>query len=269
MNTIPPFPETSLERIAKILGDTSGGLTGTEIGRTLLRCSIPDVSPDFTKWQRLYNALASHQNKARSGNHVVAFIHKAINPVLYTEMPDVFRRYREALIPVLSFSSLSINENGRVVRTTRASNLDDALSRANKIKSELERRDVHPEVLKYCKEELMRESSFHAVLEAMKGISERLRVMSGSGHDGAELVQEMFSLGKLDKPEYAINPLSDDSFKSEQKGFVNLLIGMFGMFRNPTAHSPRTKWSMPDSDALDILSIISLVHRKIDNAKKY
>jgi len=26
---------------------------------------------------------------------------------------------------------------------------------------------------------------------------------------------------------------------------------------------------MPDSDALDILSIISLVHRKIDNAKKY
>ncbi len=86
------------------------------------------------------------------------------------------------------------------------------------------------------------------------------------GPEGADLGNEMFTLGKALSPMFAINALSNDSEKSEQKGFVNLLVGMFGMFRNPTAHALRLSWQMTEADALDMLTSMSLVHRKLDKA---
>jgi uncharacterized protein (TIGR02391 family) len=54
---------------------------------------------------------------------------------------------------------------------------------------------------------------------------------------------------------------------SEQRGFANLVKGAFGMFRNPTAHAPRIHWSMGKADAEDLLSLVSLIHRRIDAAR--
>lgn len=57
-----------------------------------------------------------------------------------------------------------------------------------------------------------------------------------------------------------------ESQESEQKSFMNLLKGVFGTFRNTTAHAPKITWTINEQDALDILSMISLIHRKLDNA---
>ncbi len=62
----------------------------------------------------------------------------------------------------------------------------------------------------------------------------------------------------------AINPLKTDSERSEQKGFVNLLRGTFGMFRNTTAHEARINWPIAKDDAEDLLSLLSLIHRRLD-----
>ena len=64
----------------------------------------------------------------------------------------------------------------------------------------------------------------------------------------------------------AINPLRTDSERSEQKGFANLVRGAFGMFRNTTAHEARIHWTMSKSDAEDLLSLVSLIHRRLDGA---
>ena len=48
--------------------------------------------------------------------------------------------------------------------------------------------------------------------------------------------------------------------------FANLLKGLFGAFRNPTAHGARNIWPMPEDDALDLFSLASYVHRRIDRA---
>src|SRR3546814_18882655 len=47
-----------------------------------------------------------------------------------------------------------------------------------------------------------------------------------------------------DLPVLALGPLTTESEKSEQKGFANLLIGLFGAVRNPLAHAPKTNWPM-------------------------
>jgi hypothetical protein len=57
MAAIPKFDEPNLQALSDILGDSSTGLTGSEIGRFLRECGFPDPIPEMTKRHRLYAAL--------------------------------------------------------------------------------------------------------------------------------------------------------------------------------------------------------------------
>lgn len=265
MERIPPFSAEHLQAACKVLGDTDRGLTGSEIGYLLGDVKVADVGPAMTKWKRLFNALAAAQNTHQVGNHLIMFINRAMNPVSYARDHQTFEWRRDELNVVLAFSGFYIREDGRVIHSTRESTLTGARARAGRMWAALEQRNVHADVLKYCRAEFIQENYFHAVLEAVKGVAERIRVLSGLVSDGAELVNAAFG---LKAPILAINPLVTDSEQSEHKGFAQLLIGLFGMVRNPTAHAPKITWPMPEEDALDILTLISLVHRKLDCARR-
>lgn len=241
------------------------GLTGSEIGYILSDCRLEDVSPGMTKWKRLFNALAEAQNKHQVGNHLIMFVNRALDPVKYARDREAFEWRRSEINVVLSFSGFSIREDGKVIKTPVERTLKGARARAGALRSTLEDRGAHPEVFKYCKAELLDENYFHAVLEAIKGVGERIRNMSGLGADGAELVNTAFS---VKSPILALNPLNTETELSEQKGFSNILVGLFGAVRNPTAHAPKLIWEMTEQDALDIFSLISFVHRKLDKAIK-
>jgi uncharacterized protein (TIGR02391 family) len=132
----------------------------------------------------------------------------------------------------------------------------------------LSSRSVHEDVLRFCKAELLDENYFHAVFEAMKSIAAKIRDLSGLQLDGADLVQQAFGQSHAG-PVLAINPLVTETEKGEQRGFANLLIGLFGTIRNPLAHNPRVEWEMSEQDALDILTMASLIHRKLDTVHRY
>jgi len=269
MIRIPTFDSQQLTAIAKVLGDTVNGLTGPEIGHLLSECKIRDVSPDMTKWKRLFNAFAGWQNEKQLGNCVVMFINRAMNPVQYTNKVEVFASRRDALNVVLAFVGMSVGEDGRVRNVSVAQNLDEAMLRARRLHSALVSRKVHDDVLKFCKAELLEENYFHAVFEAMKSIAAKIRDMSGMRSDGADLVQGAFGLGNTRSPILAINNLATETDEGEQRGFANLLVGLFGTIRNPLAHNPKIEWDMSEQDALDILTTFSLVHRKLDQAYRY
>lgn len=268
MERVEPFDAQHLTSIAKILADTAEGLTGTQIRELLRDSKIPDVSPAETKWKRLFNAFASLQNSRQFGNHVVLFIMKAMNPVQYTSAPHVFARRRDQLNAVLAFSGMSLGDDGGIRWSACASNLDEALARANRLHSALVTRAVHADVLRFCRAELMEENYFHAVFEAAKSVAAKIRELSGLTGDGADLVTRAFAFRKDDLPILAINPLSTETDQGEQRGFANLLVGLFGTIRNPTAHNPKIEWPMSEQDALDILTMMSLVHRKLDLARR-
>lgn len=153
--------------------------------------------------------------------------------------------------------------------STKANNLDEALKRARRLHAALIAWNVHQDVLEFCKAELLQENYFHAVFEAVKSISAKIRKASDLTTDGGELVQQAFSSGKAYYPLLAMNELKTETEKGEQRGFVNLLIGIFGTIRNPLAHNPKIEWDTTEQDTLDILTVISLVHRKLDKAYRY
>lgn len=259
----PVLTPGQIEQIAKVLGDTETGLTGSEIGLLLAQARVKDVSPRITKWKRLNAALSRRHSMDGDSDRTLAFIRHALDPARYVGDKKRFEDRRAGVNSVLAFVGLEYGKDGKFHSVSAVSTLDQAEERANELRKKLRRRDVHPDILKFCKAELLTDNYFHAVLEATKSVASKIRSRAGLDLDGGALVDA--ALGGS-APRLQINALSSESERSEQKGFVNLVKGLFGTFRNPTAHAPRIEWNMSEEDALDLLSTASYVHRRIDGA---
>ncbi len=251
-----------LERISKILGDTSNGLTGSEISYFLQQCEIYDVTPKMTKWKRLYNAFASVQNTNRCSNKILKFVQTVLNPVRFTDN-QMFEIKRKSINECLSYVGYELQLNGRFREVTAASTICEAQQRANDLLANLQMRNAHKEIFKYCTSELVDKNYFHAVFEACKGLFARIRQLSLVNTDGIKLVEYVFN-----HPVLVINSYKTKQDKDEQKGFEAILEGLCNMFRNPEAHQPKIEWPVSEQDALEILSLISYCHRRLDNTRR-
>ena len=268
MSTIPEFELSVLERLCDVLADTSTGLTGSQIGKLLGQLGIDDPLPGMTKRVRLFEALKQRQQRDHCGNLVVALIHEAMKPVRHTGSAGWFEAKREELNKALAFGGYELGEDGRLRTRTAAKTLTEAEQRANRLRAALERRGVHGDVLRFCRAELLQDNYFHAVLEATKSVADKIRARTGLTGDGAELADDALALGKAGMPFLAFNTLRTESEQMEQKGLLNLMKGLFGTFRNPTAHAPKISWNMTEQDALDLLTMSSFLHRRLDSAAR-
>ena len=264
MPTISSFSEQQLEAICDVLGDTNTGLTGSEIGRILAQCGIEDLDPSLTKRHRLYNALKQRQQRDHCANNVIAFVRAAMSPVRYTGKQEQFTFLKERLNPVLLFTGHQLGDDGNLRVVTAAKTVGEAEQRAGHLRAELLRRNVHPDVLRFCKAELLQDNYFHAVLEATKSVADKIRHKTGLTSDGSKLVDEAFGL--KNGPKLAFNTLQTDSERSEHNGLAMIMRGLFSTFRNPTAHAPKITWAISEQDALDLLTMVSFIHRQLDQA---
>ncbi len=186
-----------------------------------------------------------------------------MDPAQHAGFSNRFDDLRSRLNSVLAFMGYALGEDGKVRLRDEARTITEAENRAARLSHEMSRRGVHPDVLRFCKAELLQDNYFHAVFEATKSVAEKIRAKSHLTSDGAELAQVAFG---GTSPLLAINTLRSDTEKSEQRGFLNLLIGMFGVFRNTAAHAPRIMWPVSEQDAQDLLSLTSYLHRRLDGA---
>ena len=255
----------TLESICIVLG---GQNTGTQIGYYLEQTRLLDTDPSITKWKRLYNAFVNYQNKNQESNKILIFIQKTLSPVRYADNHELFEEYRIDINKRLLFIGLELLDNGKFRKVTEAKTIPEAQQRADNLKSKLKDRQVHPDVLLFCKAELLQDNYFHAVFESTKSVADKIREKSELTMDGSDLVDKAFGLGQTKTPKLAFNSLLTESEESEHKGFMHLVKGLFGMFRNTTAHSPKIKWTINEQDALDSLTLASMLHRKLDKCVK-
>ncbi len=284
----PRFGPVRSTRVAAILGETDGGLTNDEIGRLLATTRIPDPRTRaeqaipavqaglayvrISKVERLRQAFGGHQQRTGTGSALVGFVHAAMNPQRYVESPGLFASRRDRLNEVLVFEGLELRDDGRLYRRAEtARNLTEAAQMAGALSVELKRRDTHPNVLAYCTAEVLARDNFHACLEATKGIFDRLRRELGVLSDGAELVDEVFGF-RSSSPRLVLFELVSDSGRAEQAGFMNLIKGLYSMFRSPMAHQARatrdTVRPISDTELLEVFTTLSMVHRRLDNCSR-
>lgn len=263
--SLEAFTESELNNVARVLDQAA---THNELTYIFRDCGLREAESPASgspKWRRIVTTLAHRQASDLCGNNVGAFIQACMNPCRFTGRPTEYRELLQRLNEVIAFAGIQIGEDGKLVRVAQARNLSEAASRAGSLRKMLQDRQVHPDVLVFCREELLHDNYFHAVFEASKSLADKVRTLSGMKLDGVQLVDAVFS---IENPVLAINSLRSPTEQSEQKGFAMLLKGVFGTFRNVIAHAPRVSWRIDEQDALDLLTMASYLHRRLDRAVK-
>ena len=280
-----PYSPATIIAVASILGETDSGLTNKEIEKLLHSCGIRDprlaaeqrdpmvrkglAYVSMSKRERIEQALIRNQSTTQTGNALLAFLRAAMEPQRYVDEPQLFQERQHRLSETLAFVGLRITDKGKVARAQRATTLTEAAQLAGRLKYELGRRATHADVLRYCTEEVLAKNTFHAALEAVKGVGDRLRTMTGLTEDGAELARQALACGQGQQL-VAINPLQTPSEKSEQTGLMNVIIGVFSMYRNPIAHDAKivrqTTRPITEDELLEMFTTLSMIHHKLDAA---
>jgi uncharacterized protein (TIGR02391 family) len=254
------FSGETIEMVCKAL---AVAVAGQQIPNLIAHLKPANDVDSATKWKRLHNAVVGAQNRQRDGRPLVWLVTQVMQPVRFATA-DSFEETRGTVNERLLLSGLEVRDDGKVRRVTRANTLDEAKRRASDLRSNLERRAVHPDVLRFCQAELLQENYFHAVLEASKSVADKLRSRTGLTGDGAELVDR--ACGMKGGPVVAFNSLQTEWEQSEQSGLAMLMKGLFSCFRNVTAHAPKLLWATSKQEALDMLTLASMLHRRLDGA---
>ena len=286
--TTQPFTPSALDQIADYL--VSDRDTHNVLNRKFAELGIiepnPEPSPkeasykamglqpgvDYYVWgpskrDRLRHALNFQLN--RSGNKGVLQLIKTLNePVVYSMNPEGFREFTDGINRILRFYGVEYRDDGEFHHVDPTRTLSESERRAAALANKMASRRIHHEVRKYCDAEYTRENYFHAVVEAYKGLAERIREQTGYTSDGLELMKKSFERPPPKQggyPALAFNSLTTVTEKNEHDGFLDFLSGCTRFFRNPMSHTPKVKWHRDVDDAVDCLTLISLLHFILDD----
>lgn len=259
--SFPILSRDELEGVSRALADTEFGFTGIQLGQMIQQYGFVDTDPNMTKYKRLFNSFTERINREHSYNSIYFFIQKSMDPAIEIREPEKYRRRMYEVNKILMLKGIEINDAGQFVKTIKAETASEVERRTRDLRKKLLGYGVHSKILECCREELLDEDYFHAVQEAAKSICERLRQMSGLSMDGTELIQTVMS---IKKPYIALNSLRTETEKNLQNGLKELMLSIIHMVRNVTAHELRIRWDINESDAAEILSLISYVHKCLD-----
>ncbi len=255
---LPMFGLGHLTALSKVLGNL---MKGSEITKLLEHCRIQDNSGESTKWPRLEYAFIERQDKDRSPNAIFGFIQEALQPVRFIDRVDEYENYLTQVNQILMMVGVELRRDGQLQHVSRAETIDEVTKRTKNLRFHLIQNGVHPQVLMYCREELLQENYFHAVFEATKGLADRVREITGLIEDGSKLFDKAFS---LKNPWLAFNRLSNETEKNQQNGLKEMLKGITYLVRNTTAHEVKIRWVIEEKAAIEILRTISFLHGYLD-----
>ena len=124
-------------------------------------------------------------------------------------------------------------------------------------------RRFHSEVVRHSQRLFVQGNYFHAVFEASKSYNKLVREKAKSIKNGESL---MLTVWGCDKGVLKITQCETETDQNVQDGIKFLSTGLMRAIRNPTAHEPAVDWPISQDDCLDILSFVSFLFRKLDDA---
>lgn len=250
---------------------------------------LADIVGGVTKTRRIYDYIGNQgvsaakfadSSKARilfhyftwivEQKHDSAGICKCVeyffSPGNFIDAVEEFDEKRNILNVLLSLSGLELDEGGKVCDIRQAETLDEALKKAESLLAKVRERRLHRRIEACCRKDLLRDDYFDVVSEAVKGVFDRIKELSGEySVDGSKLVDAAFG-SKCSV--LVINTRSTASEESEHTGLMSFLKGLYGTFRNPSAHELKVRWKKDEDEVLEILGAVSLAHRYLDRAQK-
>lgn len=258
---IEPFKLSALETISKIIGDS---YTGTEITEFFKKAGFPEIQHDgSTKWRFVYAALQELQKQKYGSINIARIIQQLCDPQEYFSAPEVHEGICERINDILSFYGLKVGDDGMIRKSgEKASSFKKQIPENAKIFDE---RNFHTKVIQHARKLFTEGNYFHAVFECCKVYDKEVASKSQSRNHGTKLMMEVLSL----KGALKLNAQQTETDKNEQEGIMHLSAGIMRAVRNPQSHEPALDWPITRDDALDLLSFLSFLFRKLDKSIYY
>ncbi len=141
--------------------------------------------------------------------------------------------------------------------------IKSGISDIRKQSREFTSRNFHPEIMKNCSKLYFDGHYFHAVFEAAKIYHQLVQNKSQSIKEGQYLMLQAWN---PDRGTLKVTKCVSSTDKNVQEGIAFLSAGLMRAIRNPTAHEPAHLWPITKEECLDILSFISFLMKKLDQA---
>ena len=222
--TATPFTSSTLEEIANYLVNDRD--THAVLNRRFAELGIREPRTEPSPMEERYKAMGlqrgvdyyemrpSKANRLRhavqyqferGGNNSVLHLIKTLNePVLYVRKPEEFQEFCDGINVILRFYGVEYRDDGEFHSVSPTRTLSEAERRAAALSNKMAHRRVHPEIRKYCAAQYTQENYFHAVVEAYKGLTERIREQTGYTSDGLELLNRSFGRPSTSQGAYPV-----------------------------------------------------------------
>jgi uncharacterized protein (TIGR02391 family) len=202
------------------------------------------------------------QRNDQCANNIVAFVQAALEPTQFKGKQNQYDYLRERLNQALLSTGLQVGPEGKFYTVEPAHIPSETEQRVAHLRAELKRRDAHADVLRYCLPEMLENGYMPVIIACIQRLAEKIEEKTGLHGVGAHLVEDAFA------PEHgarmAFNTLQTEAEAAEHIAILNLMKGMLEAFPDPTAS--RLSCSFNEKDTLDLLGLISLLHRRLDLA---
>lgn len=259
MTLINKFDAQSIETISRIIGNI---MTGSTITKMLEQLNIEDNSNQSTKWRRLDFVMRETQATYGCGNKVLEIIKYVFHPTSSWFSDN--NKYKASINEInkcISFYGYEVQEDGNIHLIKSSKTRTQANERYDLLKSKLIERNIHPQILEFCTQDIVNEDYFSIIFEASKSVYDRIRKMTGINLDGNRLIRTCFD---LKYPIIVFNSLKTDTEKNLYNGLKNILLSIAQIGRNPKAHTPKIYSYDSLDNCLDILNLISFSHKMLD-----
>ena len=124
-------------------------------------------------------------------------------------------------------------------------------------------RGFHSGVVRHSEKLFLQGNYFHAVFESAKAYNKLVREKAQSDRDGQPLMLEVWG---WQKGVLKVTRCETETDRNVQEGIKFLAAGLMQAIRNPTSHEPALDWPISRADCLDVLSFLSFLFRKLDDA---
>ena len=253
---LEPFKLSALEALAKIIGDH---YTGSEITEFFRKAGFPEFVHDGgTKWRFVYASLETLQKQKYGPVNIIKIIEQLSDPQEHLLNIELHESICKQVNNILQFYGLQIGNDGKVrIAGEKATSFKKSIPETEKIFDE---RKFHSKIIQHARKLFAEGNYFHAVFECCKAYDKDVSQKSQIQDHGASLMSKAFSISGTLK----LNSQRTETERNEQEGIMHLSRGIMSAVRNPQAHEPALDWPITREDALDLLSFLSFLFRKLD-----
>ncbi|KKS29168.1 MAG: hypothetical protein UV83_C0006G0019 [candidate division WWE3 bacterium GW2011_GWE2_43_18] len=253
---LEPFKLPALEALAKIIGDN---YTGSEISELFRKAGFPEISHDGgTKWRFVYAALEAMQKQTYGTFNIATLIQQLCDPQEYFSAPEKHEVICKQVNQILRFYGLLVGDDGKLRKSgEKITSLSKAIPENAKI---FDDRKFHNKISQHARKLFTERNYFHAVFECCKVYDKEIQEKSQMSEYGSRLMENALALTGTLK----LNAQQTRTEKNEQEGVMHLSVGLMRAIRNPQAHEPALDWPINREEALDLLSFLNFLFKKID-----